>query len=48
MEGMINVRARQKTHKQNDRQRQNVHTGHRKTQAMMKVKPALHWDLRKG
>lgn len=28
MEGMTNVKAGQKTHKQNNRQRENVHTGH--------------------
>lgn len=48
MEGMTNVRARQKTHKENDRQRENVHTGGGKSQAMLKVKPTLHSDLRKG
>lgn len=48
MEGMINVRARQKTHEQNARQRENVHTGGGKSQAMLKVKSTLHSDLRKG
>lgn len=47
MEGMTNVRARQKTHKQNDRQRENVHIGGGKSQAMLKVKPTLHSDLKK-